>query len=197
MTTQSARFTTSPSAMLDIARNLFVSENFVGAVELLNETFEGLEQENAIALLKGTLDIDSELNLVEGKDEEHILLVAEIMENYDFLYPMGEGKFLQGVDIYEFTAWNENNDFEAFLMKNTGKVIPSSQLPRSISSTFSMISIDTRGSIASRIVNAEAFVYLNDRVMIMEVYSKPFYSQFCQSYQDLSTLMDCLEASHQ
>lgn len=196
MSITSLNFSMTVAAVLERARYLCVSEDFVGAIEFLKVSLDKeFSNEEMVSLLVGETDLDEQLNIVPGTDEEHKQLVSEVLENYDFLYPLGEGKYLHAVDIYEYEAWNKENDFEAFLLANEGEVLLLKDIDVRIRHIMDRASHS--GGMMNQIIFAEAFAYKNGRVLVFEKYNHPFYDEFSKSYQDLGVLMDMVEAAHQ
>lgn len=181
-----------------LARDLFVSENFSGAIALLQDAFEpALSNELILQYLKGEVGLDENYEPIEETDEDYVLLVGEVMENYDFLFPLGGDKYLQGEHLYEFTAWNKNNHFEAYLLENEGKLIMLRDVDLGMKRLLNKVSehSDLQYRLAGQLVNAEAFIYKDGLVMTLKKYDSPYYAEISKSYQDLAVLMDVLEAA--
>lgn len=81
----------TPQAVVEQAKNIFMSENFSGAILILRDCMdeEHVSTETIVSLLKGETGYeagDDWINIDDKFiDEDYALEIAEVLENYDFL----------------------------------------------------------------------------------------------------------------
>lgn len=127
-TTQSATFSITPEAILDRARDLFVSENFSQAIAILRENFgDEARIDLILSLLKGELRIqslsDNELAIVETDlDEEYRTLAREVLENYDFIHTIDDSLF-QVLSALDFNINSIESSDETILKLKNGELV--------------------------------------------------------------------------
>ncbi len=127
-TTQSATFSITPEAILDRARDLFVSEDFPQAIAILRENFgEEARLDLILSLLKGELRIqsisDNELAIVDTDlDEEYRTLAREVLENYDFIYTIDDKPF-QVLSALNFNINSIESSDETIIKLKKGELV--------------------------------------------------------------------------
>lgn len=177
-----AAFSVTPEALLDQARNLFVSEAFGDAFELIQSSSPDLDQDTILKLLKGELKIvttdleQGQVDIVDEDDEEYPSLCQEILENYDYLVTINEMlyqvKSSAQFDLSLIASENALvNDFKA----NEGEPLNTSKY------RFSEDLQRVSGQIGM-IMEAPKVIYLNGSFYAIDRYEGARYEEICTEY---------------
>lgn len=120
----------SPAAMFNQARNLFLSEEFYPAMELIRNSFseEDLSDETILDFLKGKIGFNAEGEQVvfdeEYKDEEYSSEIEDVLSSYDNIFKNKDDLFeLKEKIEFNLCSFAETNDFFTYLKDNKNTFI--------------------------------------------------------------------------
>lgn len=81
-------FKMSADSIINYARDLFLSENFIGGIQVLRENIDGLEDKDFFKLATGISNLivneDNSCELVEAEELDELMAFCDIASNYDF-----------------------------------------------------------------------------------------------------------------
>lgn len=200
-------FTVSAAAIIERARDLFVSEDFQSAIELIQMNREQpLSQEALMSFFMGDVTLDDNLDVIDGVDEEYKQLVSEILENYDLLYKMPEESEIAYLQAYKHFAFHfaENRGFtEQFFNKKINQVVLRNGLyPEIIKNIENSIEYLRRNGFSGchDFANCDALIYTGEQLIFLKEFDGTFYKEFSKVYEtpeQLIARLDEIEASYQ
>lgn len=200
-------FTVSAAAIIERARDLFVSEDFHSAIVLIQMNREQpLSQEALMSFFMGDVTLDDNLDVIDGVDEEYKQLVSEILENYDLLYKMPEESgnvYLQAYKHFAFHFAENGGPTEKFFNKKINQVVLRDELyPEIIKNIESSIEYLWRNGISDYhdFASCDALIYTGEQFIFLKEFYGTFYKEFSKVYEtpeQLIARLDEIEASYQ
>lgn len=166
-----ATFQISAESVIERARHLFLSEDFLNAFTVISESFDPISYPDILSLLRGELDLVN-LELVEGTDEDYKSDVKDILSNHDFLISH-KNKYYQITSSIPFDISNQFNDLSNYLKDNQNKLIFEGAYFKVLSS---MIKKDYYEA-------PEIIIYSNNQIYILELFKNNIFQDISMIYE--------------
>lgn len=200
-------FTITAAAIVERARHLFVSEDFHSAIELIQMNREQpLSQEALMSFFMGDVNLDDNLDVIDGVDEEYKQLVSEILENYDLLYKMPEESeiaYMQAFKHFPFHFAENGGPTEKFFNKKINQVVMVKDLSTKITENIHDAIAYLRRNGASNCNDfsyCDAVIYTGEEFIFLRDFEGTFYKEFSKVFDtpdQLIARLDEIEASYQ
>lgn len=178
-----AHFSISPEAVVQRARDLFLSEDFINSFNLLKDSFE-IDYCDIISLLHGNLDIvDSDL--VEGTDEDYKSDVKDILSNHDFIITHNN-KYYQITSSIPFDISKQFNDLSNYLKKHENNIIFEG----------AYFNILTKMLNSLNYFSQELIIYSDNKIYILEPFKKNIFQDITTIYEIPYIAIKCFNEYH-
>lgn len=166
-----ATFQISAESVIERARHLFLSEDFLNAFKIIQESFDSITYPDILSLLRGKLDlVDSEL--VSGTDEDYQLEVKDILSNHDFLITH-KNKYYQITSVIPFDISNQFNDLSTYLKDNENKLIFEDAYFKVLSKMIKSTNYEVPAMI----------IYSNQQIYFLELFKNNIFQDISMIYE--------------
>jgi len=166
-----ATFQISAESVIERARHLFLSEDFLNAFKIIEESFDSISYPDILSLLRGELDVVDSV-LVSGTDEDYQLEVKDILSNHDFLITH-KNKYYQITSSIPFDISNQFNDLSTYLKDNENKLIFEGAYFKVLSTMINKNHYEA----------PEIVIYSNNKIYILELFKNNIFQDISMLYE--------------
>lgn len=166
-----ANFQVSSEAIIEQARYRFISEDFIAAFNIIQQSFDSISYPDILGLLRGELDL-VDLHLVKGSNEDYQHDVKDILSNHDFLIAQKD-KYYQITKSIPFDISNQFNDLSNYLKQNENKIIFENAYFKILSKMIKSTNYEPPAMI----------IYSNQQIYFLELFKNNIFQDISMIYE--------------
>lgn len=190
-------FKTTPEYIFNIAKDIFMSEDFSLAIETLENCFEpeAFPEGTFLKFLKGDMVAiinDNDISFTDNKDkftEDDIAYkneVDEILFSYRNVIRANDSSLVSLTDSFDFNLnhYDQKNELIIKLNEMTGKIVNKSLMPYSME----------LGQLSSKFMLCDYLCFFENKVYLFETSKKPFVSEISELKKDMKEIAEYNES---